>query len=1782
MSFSLARTPPGDAPAVMMAEEQLRVHYRAWRRTLHKAKDYRVKVLHVLAGDGNGEAAGLLNEPARAYKAERCGECAGCQLMIREKACGECHGCKNGKGCEEHHRRCSEWPRIANTFHAGSVVTSVSSQFDILTADLSKYEAALEALREIDLEMEEDMDQLAPGSTSRMNPRFSPAGRTRELEDERNHLARLAVLLQRHGELATRLQEVADDEDEPQVVAATEDGGDVNPLTGTQTSRELIRMFGFGAEQNTGTGSGRGTWNNGEDRLSTVEEASTSPGGLSGGGWSLDDRLASPTLLRPLVSDEVVRSPERIVAATNDSAPTPPVDTTNVPRFPGAAVLRPRLPGALQARAGTLPGAQLPVFPPRPAVAQPTGFRVPGVASQPRTASEARNERRRSQSNEGLSRVNTAAETKARLEDRRFELVSWIQTRRNLIATRLIAIEEAIVRAGRPGTLSPQWINEELQFVLRTLEDTEKSEMEVWKLVARLDSQEARRTRAQEWSHWFQQVMSKAGTICESLSKPAEATVAAPSKDTGRCQRSGGFLERVRLPQFSGSVEDYGEFKGQFQELCRGESYTSVIELAQLRQKLPKDAVALLVGLVSPEAAWARLDETYGNEDLQVFAAIKRLRAFKPSKTAVQGQVVELAIAVQRCLTVLRALSREQDFLVDRETLAEVIDALPTDSQQRWYHRRGARNETLQEKGANFLLWLEEERADAVAIHLDSLARRPKNPGSQATAPKVAASQGGGTDQSVFVATLTERPGQGSSATPALADPTTALTQGSGASAKTKAPARVEVTTIAQAREVAAKRKANLEAKQLDKCPICKTQHEYEKEWSQITPPTKIKMVSTLLTSCPQFLAQPPAQKLVTVTAHAACPLCTSWEHTKHKFGGRELPEPKCKVDVAGSECGGPHGKWYHATSGNTGNLVSAPLVTETSPTPGLFEVYSADFVAQDGSRIVGTIMIHSGSDTDYVRHNFARDLGLEGEPHVCRIKVVDMDYRTVDTAKYSLTVVDVDGETHVVAAQGLGSITTLQPDPDLSPLLPLLDGILERVLARPQGRVDVLIGLHNSKLHGKDVREWGNLRLLKSRFGCGWALRGTHELLQFPSKCSAPSYSMELHAVRNSSEEVPDGSQVFHVVTSHGRAAEFHELAELGTTPKPACERCSGCAECTFRRKKLSREDQEVVSRIEASLQVDEVTGVMSGTYPWKPCVGRMRSNRGQAEKIQASVERHMLSAGTHADFVEEVQKSIEDGRVRRLTEDEMTRWHGPVHYVTIFAVVKLESLSTKTRVVSNSALKNAVSRLSLNDCLWPGPNALADLLDCLIFWRGVEVAIIMDLKKAYQAIHTSPMELHLRRFLFRASPDQAWETFGYTRANFGDLSAGLMLEVGKRRVANLGEGIDPQAAEQLKTKSYVDDSILGGSPEDVARMRGERTDAGYTGTVARILSKGAMSIKFMAVTGSDDSHEKEQLGGKCLGVGYRVTEDQLHFRLDPCFYEYKAKSADQAREVTRLSSREVAALQAGTLKFTRRQALSMVMALYDPLGLVGPTLVTGKLLLCRLYSPSHVTSWDQDLPATEKQKWASWFTTLLSSQEATFPRTTRPKHAAGGPRLVGFCDSSEVAVCASLYVVWSTGSAGATVRLLMGKCRVAPLLGMTVPRGEMQSLTILTRLMVVAAEAFPARFLSISSYTDSMCSIGALSKTSTTLKPYFGNRVSEDPASKGPARRAYRRPRSSAPCSGQQQSRRFGDKRRSASGGAVGGFSVAVWAILPEQTVRELAHHNGRSSPRGQGSGG
>ena len=209
-----------------------------------------------------------------------------------------------------------------------------------------------------------------------------------------------------------------------------------------------------------------------------------------------------------------------------------------------------------------------------------------------------------------------------------------------------------------------------------------------------------------------------------------------------------------------------------------------------------------------------------------------------------------------------------------------------------------------------------------------------------------------------------------------------------------------------------------------------------------------------------------------------------------------------------------------------------------------------------------------------------------------------------------------------------------------------------------------------------------------------------------------------------------------------------------------------------------------------------------------------------------------------------------------------------------------------------------------------------------------------MMDLRKAYQAIHTSDTELHLRRFFFRKGRSEDWKTYAYTRANFGDVAAGLMLEVGKRKVVNLGASIDPMAVTQLKEYTYVDDGVAGGGRDNIEQMRGERVDGEYTGTIARILLRGGMSVKFMAITGSQDEHEEEQLGGKHLGVNYDIQADEIAFTLLPCYYASSNHSSDEVRDIVLLGQDEVSALLSGGRKFTRRNALSMVMGVYDPLS--------------------------------------------------------------------------------------------------------------------------------------------------------------------------------------------------------------------------------------------------------
>ena len=141
------------------------------------------------------------------------------------------------------------------------------------------------------------------------------------------------------------------------------------------------------------------------------------------------------------------------------------------------------------------------------------------------------------------------------------------------------------------------------------------------------------------------------------------------------------------------------------------------------------------------------------------------------------------------------------------------------------------------------------------------------------------------------------------------------------------------------------------------------------------------------------------------------------------------------------------------------------------------------------------------------------------------------------------------------------------------------------------------------------------------------------------------------------------------------------------------------------------------------------------------------------------------------------------------------MAAWTGPVNYISLQHIVKPESPTTSVRIVSNSSLSDRNGN-SLNSIMMKGPNALSDQRDVVSRWRTYESALSSDLTKAYFAMKTGELELHVRRVVWRyGKTNEDWKHFGYATVSFGDKPAGVYLEIVINKAADRFQKIDLEA---------------------------------------------------------------------------------------------------------------------------------------------------------------------------------------------------------------------------------------------------------------------------------------------------------------------------------------------------------------------------------------------------
>ena len=680
------------------------------------------------------------------------------------------------------------------------------------------------------------------------------------------------------------------------------------------------------------------------------------------------------------------------------------------------------------------------------------------------------------------------------------------------------------------------------------------------------------------------------------------------------------------------------------------------------------------------------------------------------------------------------------------------------------------------------------------------------------------------------------------------------------------------------------------------------------------------------------------------------------------------------------------------------------------------------------GERVIQNInvMWDSGATVCLITFKKAKELGLIGEKVSIRIIKVGGVKETVESQIYDVPVHDASGGIEYFKVYGIpkisSSIEAIETD-----MFAITFGVHPEEIRRPEGEVDVLIGLEYAGFHPDKEKIVDHLVLFRNRFGA--CLGGTHRRLT------------------ERTEKVIHDVEVAHIKAA--KIDDFYENESLGISCQPKCGSCK-CGECPVGGKQYTLQQERELAMIECNLRLED--GAWHVGYPWKRSPEELPNNYHSALGMLKSTEKRLSKDEELAKMYQrQIDDMLERGVARKLSEEEMQTYTGPVYYISHHEVLS-DSESTPCRLVFNSSAK--FNGHVLNDYWAKGPDMLNNLLGVLLRFRENKVAISGDIKKMYHAVKIEGVDQQTHRFLWREMEMRNPDTYVMTSLSFGDRPAAAIAAVALRKTAEMAEEEFADASTTIKKNSYVDDVIDSFDSKEKAAEMIQQIDT--------VLDKGGFVVKKWRIAGQQDEDDMQVLSAnanaekktesKVLGVSWSVSKDELCFKTKLNFSQRhrKVRSEPDIKE-DEFPKRVPKVL-------TKRILLSQVNGVYDPLGLATPFTVRAKMMLRRLNQLN--LDWDDPIPAEERDEWIKFFAELFDMEKIRFARSTKPDGAKGDPILVIFSDASEQAFGACAYIRWELEEGGFETRLLLAKSRLAPLKKITTVRLELNAALLSARL--------------------------------------------------------------------------------------------------------------------------
>lgn len=451
--------------------------------------------------------------------------------------------------------------------------------------------------------------------------------------------------------------------------------------------------------------------------------------------------------------------------------------------------------------------------------------------------------------------------------------------------------------------------------------------------------------------------------------------------------------------------------------------------------------------------------------------------------------------------------------------------------------------------------------------------------------------------------------------------------------------------------------------------------------------------------------------------------------------------------------------------------------------------------------------------------------------------------------------------------------------------------------------------------------------------------------------------------------------------------------------------------------------------------------------------------------------------SAELRKDYNDAMQNYLDAGHMVQVESNDIK--YNLSYYIPHHAVIKPGSNTTRVRVVFDASAVTTNGK-SLNDYLYAGPKLQQDLSGIIIRFRLHTIVFTADIKQMFRQIVVAPKYRPYQRLLFRFSPTDPVKTFEMSTVTFGQRSSPFLAIKTLHQLANDECENYPEVRRTIQRDLYVDDVATGAECEETALQLQMNLITVFNRGKFELRKWSSNSEALLENIPPDhrqtDSVTFDDPGSdytKVLGLKWEPKPDTLAYQYLP-----------------------------NAVCFTKRAILSEIARIYDPIGFLTPLTANLKRIMKYLWSIG--LGWDDKIPEDAAIAWSRYHTELPLIGSIRMPRQVTTNRATY--ELHGFCDSSEIAYSAAVYLLSRDPNETTRCYLLMGRSKIAPEKKLSIPRLELCGAFLLARTIKYLQNNLTTLPIeNIYAWSDSTVVLTWIQMPTARLKTFVANRIAQ-----------------------------------------------------------------------------